>query len=429
MSDNIFHANDFKDFLDKSPTCFHAASNIAGMLERNGFGRLNEKEHWKLVPSGKYYVERNGSSIIAFTMPCAATIPTSARIVTSHLDSPLLKLKLNGARLQNGCLIIPTEPYGGLIGQTWFDRPLSIAGRLCYRSPQGTVSTLINCEKCAVIPNLAIHLNRNDKEQPNPQQHFNAIITTGDTANALANKISEIAGIEVTSLLNECVNIADSELYLCDSTPAAILNEKLINSSRLDNLSSAFPALLAICDAHQSNTLNVSFFADHEEIGSGTPYGAASAFLPDILMRIFLATGGNQEDYYVAMANSYLVSADAAHAIHPNYPEKHDDNYAPTMGAGIVLKMNASWRYCTTGSSAAAMREYADCAGIKMQSFTNRADMGCGSTVGPTTAARLGIVGADIGVAMLAMHSIRETAALSDVQDMVSLLLTFFTKA
>ena len=335
------------------------------------------------------------------------------RLAASHLDCPMLRLKLNGFRKSHGVALVPAEIYGGPIVSTWFDRPLGIAGRL-IDSRSGDERT-VDWKNAAVVPNLAIHLSKNDGAAVNPQQHLNAIVSLGE-APAFPD-------------LDDIGHFKDSELFLYDCSPATLLcGSALVNAPHLDNLSSAYPALQALLSSGQGPCLNVSFFADNEEIGSGTPFGADSSFLPDTLLRIVLASGGTQEDCFMAMSRSFLVSADAAHAVHPSYPDKHDPDYAPVLGGGVALKRNASWRYCTNGPSSAMFRRIAASAGARLQEFTNRADMPCGSTVGPAMAARLGLPGVDVGVPMLAMHSTRETCALSDISDMTDILAAFFSE-
>ncbi len=322
------------------------------------------------------------------------------------MDSPLLKLKLKGMKGTTGGLWqIPVDVYGGPILSTWLDRPLGIAGMLCDE----TGNRLFNLPDAAVIPNAAIHFNRtiNDKGAVyNPQNDLNAIVGCDGFNGLKALGIPEEAA-------------ADSELFLYDSEKAAIvgIEQDMINAPRLDNLLSVFAALEALpqCMANELQVVPLTFFADNEEVGSLTLQGADSNFLPCILRRILYTFNGNHEDFCISMAASRMISADAAHAAHPSYMQYYEPNFAPKMGQGIALKKNTKFRYASNGSDCAWFRAMCRKAEIPCQDFINRADMPCGSTVGATISAALGVSSVDIGVPMLAMHSVRETAAFNDV--------------
>ena len=404
----------FCQFIDASPSVFHATENIVATLRKSGFIGLQENASWSLQEGKSYFVSRNDSSVIAFTLPQKCRPQSRIRLVTSHLDSPAPRLKLRSLNEVAGQSIVSVEIYGGTILNTWLDRPLGVAGR-CL-DPKTGLFTLFNLEHAAVIPNLAIHLNRkcNEGEALNPQNDLNAII--GD----------DLRNTPLKSLMESRPDVPlVSELFLYDDTSAAIIGESIVNAPRLDNLTSAFAALRAITECTDSPDICLSFFADNEEIGSRTPQGADSSFLKTIITRIVLALGGTQEDLYVTLANSIFISADAAHAVHPNHSEKHDRYYAPLMGHGVALKTNVQGRYCTTGPMLKHFIALAQKCRIPLQFFTNRADMPCGSTVGPTTAAELGIAGIDLGIPMLAMHSARETAALADIWQLYRLMACF----
>ncbi len=407
----------FCRFIDASPSVFHATKNVMEYLEQKEFIQLKENQPWALKAGKGYFVARNDSSVIAFTLPKKVKTQMPVRLVTSHLDSPAPRLKMRAIREAAGLTMLPIEIYGGTILNTWLDRPLGIAGRTFSR--KSGAFTLFNREHAAVIPNLAIHLNRkcNEGEALNPQNDMAAIIDDDSNDSSLP----AILGMDENEALI-------SELFLYDDAPAAIIgsSKAIVNAPRLDNLSSSFAALNAIAEAKGSPEICISFFADNEEIGSRTPQGADSSFLKTVITRIMLALGGSLEDTYIAFANSTFISADAAHALHPNHPEKHDPKYAPLMGYGVALKTNVSGRYCTTGPMLEKFIRLADENNIALQLFTNRADMPCGSTVGPTTAAELGIPGIDLGIPMLAMHSARETAALSDIHDLYDLMRCYY---
>ena len=397
-------------FIDGSPTQFHAAAKVVDCLEAHGFERLREDEPWRLAAGGRYFVERNASSVLAFALPELPSAIMPLRLAAVHLDSPLLKLKLKGAKCDSaGVATIPVDVYGGPILATWLDRPLGIAGMLFSEADGRVVERLYDCPNAAVIPNAAIHLNRDINGKGavyNPQNELNAIVGMGGLDVASALGIPEDA-------------LDDSELFLYDSSKAALVGAKkeMVNSSRLDNLLSAFAALEALpkFKSQGAQFVPMAFFADNEEIGSQTLQGADSDFLPCVVRRMLSAFGAKEDDVCAALARSRMISADAAHAEHPNYRQFYEPNYAPQMGHGIALKRNTKFRYASNGRDCAEFRRMCKEAGIACQDFVNRADMPCGSTVGAAISAALGVAGVDIGVPMLAMHSIRETAALDDV--------------
>lgn len=401
-----FDTGGLLSFLDGSPTQFHAAENIALMLRNEGYERLAEDSHWRLVPGGRYYVVRNSSAIVAFAIPEKPVAGMPFRIVATHLDSPLLKLKFAGLRNSQNVECVSTEVYGGAILASWLDRPLGIAGKVVCVEDGIVNEKLVAIPDAAVVPNAAVHLNRDINSKGasyNEQCELNAIL-------GKAGKDYDIAGI--------CSgNLIDSELYLYDATMSALIGEQkqLLNAPRQDNLLSAYAAVRALCVSNIANAVPVAFFADNEEIGSRTMQGAASNMLPSVLRRIVLAMKGTEEDGLIALSGSRMISADAAHAAHPSYMRFYEPDYSPVLFGGVVLKKNAQFRYATDGVAAAEFRAMCQNAGIPCQDFINRADKPCGSTVGPALSSELGIRTVDIGVPMLAMHSIRETAALPDV--------------
>ena len=394
-------------FLDACPTAFHAAAKIASTLEAAGFEHLRESDVWKLAPGGKYYVERNHSSILAFQMPLKPKPYMPARIVATHLDSPALRLKLRGFKAKCGVDMVPIEVYGGPISATWLDRPLGIAGIVV--DGRDMSCRLYDMKNIAVIPNLAM-------------QHFNLDLKNGITYNP-QTQLNACIGVSMGKSVSESLGIPeeafdDSELNLYDCTPATLLGKEqdLLNAPRLDNMLAAFTALEAMLgNASPKRDLAVAFFADNEEIGNTTRQGANSDFLNSALKRIVLALKGDEEDLCRMLSTSFLVSNDAAHALHPSYTECYEADYAPVLGGGVVFKKNVKHRYASNGCDNAIFRELCCRAGVPCQSFTNRADRPCGSTMGPHLSASLGIRGIDIGIAMFAMHSIRETASVKDV--------------
>ncbi|MBR5077524.1 MAG: M18 family aminopeptidase [Victivallales bacterium] len=418
MIPNIFQ------FLDKSPSAFHATANACKILQDAGYQQLDEASHWQLKPGKGYFVTRNQSSVIAFQYHGKTT--GGFRLVTGHTDSPAPKLKLAGASFSNGSVRVPVQLYGGDIHTSWLDRPLGVAGRIAFLDAKNQPKTaLVNINRpVAIIPNLAIHLNHgaNNGLALNPQSQMAALFG-GKSIEDLIAEFAKAAKQKITTIL-------DAELFLYDIQPATIvgLDNSLISSPRLDNLTSCHAAICGLLNAKPRGVTPVIFLADNEEIGSRTPQGAMSTYLHTVMDRITLAAKGTQEDTYRAMAASSMLSIDSAHAIHPNYPEKHDSAYAPKMNQGIVVKHNADFKYATTSESATRFRALCKKHDIKLQDFVNRSDMPCGSTIGPTCAAELGVPGLDIGSALWAMHSCREIGGLKDHEDLIKAAQIFLSE-
>ena len=411
-------------FLDKSPSAFHATASTCKILQDAGYQQLDEASHWQLKPGKGYFVTRNQSSVIAFQYHGKTT--GGFRLVTGHTDSPAPKLKLAGASFSNGSVRVPIQLYGGDIHTSWLDRPLGVAGRIAFMDAKNQPKTaLVNINRpVAVIPNLAIHLNHgaNNGLALNPQSQMAALFG-GKSIEDLIDEFAKAAKQKITTIL-------DAELFLYDIQPATIvgLDNSLISSPRLDNLTSCHAAICGLLNAKPLGVTPVIFLADNEEIGSRTPQGAMSTYLHTVMDRITLAAKGTQEDTYRAMAASSMLSIDSAHAIHPNYPEKHDSAYAPKMNQGIVVKHNADFKYATTSESATRFRALCKKHDIKLQDFVNRSDMPCGSTIGPTCAAELGVPGLDIGSALWAMHSCREIGGLKDHDDLIKAAQVFLSE-
>ena len=405
-------------FLDATPTAFHTVAASADLLEQAGFTRLAECDAWDTAPGGRYYLTRNGSALIAFQMPQEA--PRAARIAVAHSDSPALKLKLESAETAGDCLRIPIEVYGGPIYSTWLDKPLGVAGRFHWQSGSRHLEQLVISDlPLAVIPNPAIHLaDLNNGFSYNPQEHLAAIFGSGDVAE-LARHLLDC---DSTPPLQPFV----AELFLYDATPACTvgLDQKLLQAPHLDNRCSCHAALTALINAAaQPDLLQLVAFFDNEECGSVSYAGAGGNFLECTLARL---AGPAPDALPRLCAASMISSVDAAHAIHPNFPHRHDPGYAPILGKGIVLKENANQRYATDARTAAFFHDCCSRVGIQAQHFAARSDARCGSTVGPGCAARLGIPAVDLGIPMLAMHSARETAHLDDQERLVLYLQAFF---
>ncbi len=424
---------DFNDallrYLDASPTPFHAVRAGTRLLEDAGFAALDEREPWTLVPGGRYFLTRNGSSLIAFVLGSSPVATTGLRMVGAHTDSPCLRVKPQPEIVTKGYTQLGVEVYGGALLNPWFDRDLGLAGRLTLRLADGRIdSYLVDIrEPVAVIPSLAIHLDReaNDKRSINKQTQLPAIVARalGTEFNLrdelLARLLSFEPGLEGASLL-------DHELSLFDLQPPALVGWRgeFIASARLDNLLSCYTALAALIDSHcQSNRLIV--LNDHEEVGSGSAAGARGSFLRSVLERV----AGSHEAYARAMAHSVLISTDNAHGVHPNFADRHDPQHSPLLNAGPVLKINHNQSYATNSETAAWFREACRRAEVPLQQFVTRGDIGCGSTIGPITAAQLGVRTVDVGVPTFAMHSIRELAGKDDAAALARALGASFTLA
>ncbi|HLT05174.1 MAG TPA: M18 family aminopeptidase [Pseudomonas sp.] len=416
------------DFLKASPTPFHATATLAQRLDAAGFQALDERQPWRCEPGGRYYVTRNDSSLIAFKMGARAPLEGGLRLVGAHTDSPCLRVKPQPELQRHGFLQVGVEVYGGALLAPWFDRDLSMAGRVTFRRDGRVESRLIDFRApIAVIPNLAIHLNReaNQGWAINPQTELPPIL-------------AQIAGAEpydFRALLADQLSlehdltadiILDFELSLYDTQPAAVvgLQGDFIAGARLDNLLSCYAGLQALLAADDEQGC-VLVCTDHEEVGSTSCCGADGPFLEQVLERAF----GDGETLARIIQKSLLISADNAHGLHPNYPDKHDGNHGPKLNAGPVIKVNSNQRYATSSETAGLFRHLCLENEVPMQSFVTRSDMGCGSTIGPITASRLGVPTVDIGLPTFAMHSIRELAGSQDLAHLVKVLTAFYNSA
>ncbi len=413
------------DFLQASPTPFHATASLAMRLEAAGYQRLDERETWRTEAGGRYYVTRNDSSIIAFKLGKRSLVEGGIRLVGAHTDSPCLRVKPHPELQRQGFFQLGVEVYGGALLAPWFDRDLSLAGRVTFRRDGKVESQLIDFElPIATIPNLAIHLNReaNQGWAINPQTELPPIlaqIAGTEPADFRALLASQLAGEH--SLNADAV--LDYELSFYDTQPAAVigLSRDFIAGARLDNLLSCYAGLQALLDSADSETC-VLVCTDHEEIGSSSACGADGPMLEQVLRRLL-----TDEDAFVrTIQRSLLVSADNAHGVHPNYPEKHDANHGPKLNAGPVIKINSNQRYATNSETAGFFRHLCLENEVPVQSFVVRSDMACGSTIGPITASQLGVRTVDIGLPTFAMHSIRELAGSHDLAHLVTVLSAFY---
>ena len=390
-------------FLDASPSVYHAAENIANELKNAGYTCLSEGQAWELVPGGKYYLTRGGSAVLAFRIPEGN--PAGFMMTASHCDRPTFKIKENG-ELTGIYTRLTTEKYGGMLIAPWLDRPLSIAGRVLVETESGIESKLINIDRdLLLIPNVAIHMNRqvNDGYKWNPAVDTLPLLGGKDAAGKLNALLEEMAGGKILG--------HDLYLYVRQKATVWGIDEEYICAPALDDLECAWSCTQGFLNAAESAAIPVLCVFDSEEVGSNSVQGAASMLLQNTLERICAARNLSMGQM---LANSFMVSADNAHAVHPNHPELADPRNAPVLGGGIVLKFNASQRYTTDGISAAVLRSVCARAEVPVQTYYNRADMPGGSTLGHISLTHVSVPTADIGLAQLAMHSSCETAAVAD---------------
>lgn len=413
------------DFLKRSPSPFHATQSMAEALQDAGYQALDERETWQLKPQGRYYITRNDSSIIAIKRGQHDPVQHGIRLVGAHTDSPCLKVKPQPELARHGYWQLGVEVYGGVLLSPWFDRDLSLAGRVTFKHNGQLQSRLINFQQAiASIPSLAIHLNReaNSGWAINAQTELPPILAQlpGETKNdfraLLAEQLQREHAISAADVL-------DYELCFYDSQPAALvgLNQDFIASARLDNLLSCYAGLQGLLNSNDQHT-QVLVCTDHEEVGSNSACGADGPFLEQVLRRML----NTEEDFVRCIQHSLLISADNAHGIHPNYADKHDANHGPLLNHGPVIKVNANQRYATSSETSSFFKLLCQQAEIPVQSFVTRSDLGCGSTIGPITASQLGVQTIDIGVPTFAMHSIRELAGSKDLSYLVRALQAFY---
>lgn len=410
------------DFIEESPSQFHVVENERQRFLKEGFIELSEAKEWNIELGKNYFVTRNGSSILAFRMPKKDY--KSFMIMASHSDSPSFRIKEMPEMKEGHYVKLNTEKYGGMLMAPWFDRPLSIAGRAIVRTKNGIEIKLVNLDRdLCMLPSLAIHMNReaNDGYKYNPQKDLLPLVSMDENfclkklvADALSVKEDDIVG---------------SDLFLYNREPGKVwgANDEFISIRRLDDLQCSYSSMMGLLDAKNSETavqIHVTF--DNEEVGSGTKQGADSTFLYDALVRINEAMGGNNSTMLTAIANSFMVSADNAHALHPNYPEKSDPTNKVYMNEGVVIKFNANQKYMTDGLAFGIFSEMCKKAKVPFQTFVNRSDVAGGSTLGNISNAHVSINGVDIGLAQLAMHSPYETAGVKDTEYLLKIATKFY---
>ncbi|MCH4239043.1 MAG: M18 family aminopeptidase [Oscillospiraceae bacterium] len=413
------------DFLKKSPTCYHVIANLRAALVRAGYTELSEGSGWNCTAGGKYFVVRNESSLIAFRIP--AKDFTGYQIAASHSDSPSFKVKENPEMdMENLYVKLNVEKYGGMLCAPWLDRPLSVAGKLIVREGSRFVSKLVSIDRdLLMIPSLAIHMDRkaNDGHAYNPQKDMLPVLGDSRAKGRFMDIVAESAGIKKE-------DIAGSDLFLYSRTPGTVwgAEKEYISAGRLDDLECTYGDFRGFLDARENpNSVPVFTVFDNEEVGSGTKQGADSTFLADTLERIGIACGRTPEQHRTAIASSFMVSADNAHAVHPNSPDKADPVNRPHMNGGIVIKYNANQKYTTDSVSAAIFKEVCGRAKVPWQEFTNRSDMPGGSTLGNISNAHISLNTVDIGLAQLAMHSPYETAGSEDTAYLARAMREFFS--
>lgn len=413
------------EFIENSPTCFHAVQAMTDILSAEGFTELKENQKWHIENGGRYFVTRNGSSLTAFTVPVQEM--KGMHIIASHSDSPSFKIKENPELESEGHYIrLNVEGYGGMIRAPWFDRPLSVAGRVIVKDKAqgGFRSILVDIGRDLVmIPNLAIHMDRqiNDSCKYNIQKDMLPIYGDLSAKGTFMKLIADTAGVPEEEILGH-------DLFLYNRQKGTVwgASGEFLSCSRLDDLQCAFASLKGFLAGKRQEYLAVHCVLDNEEVGSGTKQGAASTFLYDTLTRIHTSLGLSQEDYLIHLADSFMISADNAHAVHPAHTDKADPANRPYINGGIVIKFSASQKYCTDGISAAIFRDLCQRAGVPVQTFVNRSDMAGGSTLGNISNTQVALNTVDIGLPQLAMHSPYETAGVKDTGYLIRAAEEFF---
>lgn len=420
------------DFIKKSPTAFHAVDSAKEILDRSGFYALSEKEKWDIKLGKKYYVTRNDSSIIAFVLPKKKD-GMKFKIISSHTDSPMFKLKENACLETGGKYTrLNTEGYGGMILSSWLDKPLSVAGRVVYKKGDKLGIANINIDRdLVVIPNVAIHMNReiNDGFKYNKQVDMLPLLGQNGSEDAFKKILTDEVNKTLKKGKIKPEDIVGKDLFLYNRSEGALLGakEEFIGAPRLDDLECVFASLKAIAETDISNnTLKVVACFDNEEVGSLSYQGAAGGFLRDVISRISICTGIDEETIKIALAEGFMLSADNAHAVHPNHPEKTDENNKVYMNEGVVVKTNASQKYTSDGMGVAMLKLCAEKKNVPLQYFSNRSDAPGGSTLGNLSEQQISIPTVDIGLAQLAMHSSYETAGVRDLEYMVELMAAFY---
>ena len=417
-------AEDLTAFADRGVSPFHAVAEMARRLEAAGFSAVDERDRWEVAAGDRRYVTRDDGSIVAFVVGAQPASDSGFRLVGAHTDSPVFKVRPQPDVVRGGHRLLGVEPYGSPLTHTWLDRDLTLAGRIAVDEGDGLGLRLVHLPGAWLrMPSLAIHLSRETREQGlklDPQQHLVPVWGPGDGPD-FVTAIAAEAGVDADQVLAW-------DLVTADTQPATLggAGNAYVYSPRLDNLASCHAGITALVRTGSTPHTPVFVANDHEEVGSGSAEGARGSFLEDVLRRLVAATGGDEQDVARAKAQSLLVSSDMAHALHPNYGDRHEAGHQPRLGGGPVIKHNANQSYATDAGTAAWFAACCGDAGVDVQHFVTRADMPCGSTIGPLTATRLGVATVDVGSPMLSMHSIREQAAVADVAAMIDALAAHF---
>ena len=411
------------DFIQNGPSCYHVVAEIAEKLLAEGYTELEEGRRWQITAGGKYFVRRNLSTILAFRIPMGEA--KGYQIAASHCDSPAFKLKENMDVVVDGSYTrLNVEKYGGMLCAPWFDRPLSVAGKVVVKEDGRLVSRLVHIDRdLLMIPNLAIHMNRevNDGYKYSIQSDMLPLLGDETAKGQMQEMIAAAAGVDKADILG-----MDMFVYCRQRGTVWGADEEYVSAPRLDDLQCTFANLQGFLQGSHQNGIAVYVVFDNEEVGSGTKQGAASTVLADVLTRINEALGGNREDYLVRLANSFMVSADNAHATHPAHLAAADPTHHPHMNKGVVIKHSGNQKYCTDSVSAAVFREICDRAGVPTQAFFNHSDILGGSTLGNLSNAQVSLNMVDIGLAQLAMHSPYETAGAKDTEYLVRAMTEFY---
>ena len=410
-------------YIQKSPDCFHAVENLRQRLMGEGYTQLTAGE-WSLTPGGKYFITKNGSSLLAFRVPQGA--PTGFVLTASHSDSPCFRLR-DHAELAGEFVRLSAERYGGMIYSTWFDRPLSIAGRALVKTETGVATKLLNIDRdLLVIPNLAVHMDRtvNDGMKYNPQVNLLPLYGDAASKDTFNKLVAEACGTAEE-------NIISTDLFLYNRTAPTVwgAHNEYMSCAKLDDLECAFSSLKAFLKGENSQSISVCAIFDNEEVGSSTKQGANSTFMYDILHRINENLGRTEEQYHTAVASSFMLSADNAHALHPNHPAISDPTNPVYLNEGIVIKHNANQKYTTDAVSSAIFQKMCEEKNVPYQHFVNRSDVAGGSTLGNIANTHVSLNTVDIGMAQLAMHSSYETAGVLDLDYMIAGMEAFYNSA
>ncbi len=412
------------DYIQKSPSSYHAVSNIKTMLEAAGYIELKENKYWSLSRGEHYYVIRNDSSIIAFAIPDGDM--KAFNIVAAHSDSPSFKIKNNPEVEKEQYISLNTEKYGGMLMAPWLDRPLSVAGRVIVRKGSSYETRLVNVDRdLLIIPSLAIHMNRdaNSNVSYNPQTDMLPLYGLKESKGSFTGLIAKAAGVEEK-------DICGSDIFLYNRVLGTIwgADNEFISSGRLDDLQCVYAGVKAMLESSSETAVNMCCIFDNEEVGSSTRQGADSDFLENTLKRINEVLGRTQEEYMMALTESFMLSADNAHGVHPNYADKADPTNRPYINGGVVIKGNANQKYTTDAVSYAIFRDVCSAAQVPVQSYVNRSDIAGGSTLGNIANTHVSMRTVDIGLAQLAMHSPYETAGVKDTEYMYRAMKEFYSR-